>query len=126
MPALEITRSLLVNRGLSAVNRMEASFVAPGAGTEISNDNALGAFKKIVVDDAVAAVDHNLVGIITAFISPLELATFFINAKYEELGGSTGVLGATTSAVVATLNNVGFMRNFQRGVIYWHPNFGAH
>lgn len=126
MPALEITRSMLVNRGLSAINSMEASFVAPEAGMEISNDNALGAFKKIIVDDAVAAADHNLVGIFTAFTSPIELATFLINAKYDELGGSTGVLGGTSSAVAATLNNFGFMRSFQRGVIYWHPNVGAH
>src|SRR5712671_3119602 len=126
MPALEITRSMLVNRGLSAINSTEALFVAPDAGMEISNDNALGAFKKIIAGDAVAAVDHNLVGIITAFTSPLELATFLINAKYDELGGSAGVLGGTSSAVVATSNNAGFMRNFQRGVIYWHPNVGAH
>ena len=126
MPALEITRSMLVNRGLSAINSVEASFVAPDAGMEISNDNALGAFRKIIADDVLAAADHNLVGIFTAFTSPLELATYLINAKYDELGGSTGVLGGTTSAVVATSNNVGFMRNFQRGVIYWHPNVGAH
>ena len=56
MPALEITRSMLVNRGLSAINSVEASFVAPDAGVEISNDNALGAFKKFIAGDALAAV----------------------------------------------------------------------
>jgi hypothetical protein len=127
MPALEISQSMLVNRGLSAL--------AVGGGTlaEIADTSAspaladiLGSFKGIVANGTVAVTDPALIGTIVGFTSPLDLATFFINAKYAELGGAAGFLGTTTSAVVASATTVGFGRTFQNGAIYWHPNVGAH
>ena len=127
MPALEITRSMLVNHGLSAASATaHLAAVEPETENIISSDRSLDAFKKLVLQDSVRVVDHDFTNVLATFTTPLDLATWTINAKYNELGGAGGVLGATTTAVVATSNNAGFMRSFQHGVIYWHANFGAH
>lgn len=126
MPAPEITRSMLVNHGLNAA-LARANLAIPEAEPEtiVSSDRSLDAFRKLVLQDSIL-VDHEFSSAIAGFSTPLDLATWLISAKYEELGGAGGVLGATTTAVAATSNNVGFMRSFQHGVICWHPNFGAH
>lgn len=122
MPALEVSRSMLVNQGLSAL--------APGAdiasAAELPHADIVGSFTRFVVDNRISAADQDFVGIITASTSPLDLATVFINAKYAELGGVSGLLGTTMSAVIVALNSAGFVRKFQHGAIYWHPNVGAH
>jgi LGFP repeat-containing protein len=127
MPALEISQSMLVNQGLSALAASGGALAAIGdipASPALSD--IVGSFKGIVADGTVAVTDPALIGTIVGFTSPLDLATFFINAKYAELGGAGGFLGTTTSAVVPSASTVGFGRTFQNGAIYWHPNVGAH
>lgn len=58
--------------------------------------------------------------------TPLDLATQSINGKYANLGGAGSTLGATTTAVTAAASGAGFVRNFQKGAIVWHPLEGAH
>ena len=124
MAALEISRSMLVNHGLSASPALAEAFADTGSAAPAVTD-IVGSFRKIVAD-SLTVTDQDLVKSIVAFASPLELATFFINAKYAELGGSAGVLGSTVSAVVATAGGVGFVRTFQHGAIYWRAEVGAH
>lgn len=93
---------------------------------------------EVPVVDAIARVldlvgdvqiDDNLQGRIRTlplFRTPLEVATFFINAKYDQLGGAAGFLGSTATAVSACPDRVGFYRHFQNGSIYWLPSTGAH
>lgn len=126
MPAINISQSMLVNQGLSAR-------LALGGASEALTDPAgppvadvVGSFKGIIADPGVSVADRNLSGIIAAITSPLDLATYFINAKYAELGSADGLLGRTVSAVAATANHTGFVRTFQNGSIYWHPQVGAH
>jgi hypothetical protein len=125
MPTLEISRSILVNQGLTAGVPGFDVITRPAAAEPASAD-VLGSFKSLVVNDRAFTVDPGLIDTITALKSPLELATFFINAKYAEVGGAGGFLGTTVSAVIATPNGAGFVRTFQHGAIYWHPNTGAH
>jgi hypothetical protein len=124
MPSLEIDRSMLVNRGLSVNPALAATF-ADNDAADIATD-IVGTFKKIVTDVTVAVKDPELLQSIGAFASPLDVATYFINAKYAELGGPGGILGNTLSAVVPTSKGAGYMRSFQKGVIYWHAQVGAH
>jgi hypothetical protein len=117
---------MLVNYGLSAASATaNLAVLEPETESIVSSDQSLDAFKKLLLQDSVV-VDHDFSSVIAGFATPLDLATWLIGAKYDELGGAGGILGATITAVVATLNNAGFMRSFQGGVIYWHPNFGAH
>src|ERR1051326_6418144 len=123
MPALEINQSVLVNRGLSTIpDFVEAS---PELNAARVTD-VVTSFKQFLTDTAVTVVDPILITTIGTFNTPVELATYFINAKYTELGGASGFLGTTLTAVVATANGAGFMRTFQHGTIYWHPQVGAH
>jgi uncharacterized protein with LGFP repeats len=48
-----------------------------------------------------------------------------IRAKWHELGRETGALGYPVSDESAATNG-GRFNNFQFGMIYWHPKFGAH
>ena len=108
MPALEISQSMLVNRGLSALAASGGALAAiddTPAAPALSD--IVGSFKGIVASATVAVTDPGLIGIIAAFTSPLDLATFFINAKYAELGGAGGFLGTTTSAVRTIARRVG-------------------
>jgi hypothetical protein len=122
MSTPEITRSMLVNQGLSARLPFDLAQMADDSAPA----DVVGSFKQIVGDRQLSVVDQELVASIAAITSPLDLATYFINAKYAELGGTGGSLGTTTSAVSATAKGAGFMRAFQRGAIYWQPQIGAH
>jgi hypothetical protein len=122
MSALEVSRSMLINQGLSlSIERnaaLELAEVAPAA-------DVVGSFKRLVNDESVLVADREFVSHLAAFNSPLELATFFINAKYNDVGGAGGLLGRTAGAVSAASGD-GYMRVFQNGVIYWHARTGAH
>lgn len=123
MPAVEINRSMLVNLGLSA--HPDLTQIVDGQTDEGAAPDVVESFKRLVAADVLAA-DRDLVATVTAFTSPLELATYFITAKYNELGGAGGMLGTTTSAVNATANGAGFVRTFQHGAVYFHAQVGAH
>lgn len=49
-----------------------------------------------------------------------------IDAKYGQLGGSAGFLGAATTPELPTPDGRGRFRHFQHGSIYWTPWTGAH
>jgi uncharacterized protein with LGFP repeats len=114
---------MLVNHGLSAIPDM-ARAADNGDGAQSTPTDVVESFKRLVATDVIA--DRDLVATVVAFSSPLDLATYFINAKYSDLGGASGSLGSTTSAVVATSTGTGFVRTFQHGAIYFHAQVGAH
>lgn len=116
MPVLELSQSLLVNQGLS----LRPDLV------EAADGDVVASFKHVVGATDMAITDQSLVATIEAVTSPLDLATYFINAKFGELGGAGGFLGTTTTAVAPVLATDGFVRTFQYGAIYWHPQVGAH
>jgi LGFP repeat-containing protein len=123
MSAVEISRSMLVNQGLSARAALVAMPFELNDVTAPAGSDVVSSFKQLLTDDATR-VDRELVNAVFELASPLDLATFFINAKYGELGGVSGLLGKTQGAVVA--RGAGFMRAFQNGLILWHAQFGAH
>jgi hypothetical protein len=47
-----------------------------------------------------------------------------ILAKWESLGGDTGVLGSPTEGIRPTADGLGLVGLFQGGAIYWHPDTG--
>lgn len=49
-----------------------------------------------------------------------------IDAKYVELGGSSGFLGNPTTDEQTCPDGVGHFRHYEHGSIYWHPNTNAH
>nr|WP_298830182.1 hypothetical protein [uncultured Planococcus sp.] len=49
-----------------------------------------------------------------------------IRGRWAALGWEKGPLGYPVSAETPTFDNVGRMQRFQRGVISWHPETGAH
>ena len=49
-----------------------------------------------------------------------------IEAKYGELGGASGLLGAALDQVRETFDGDGRYRAYENGFIYWHPSTGAH
>ncbi|CAN5671818.1 hypothetical protein BH11PSE13_BH11PSE13_35540 [soil metagenome] len=126
MPALQISQSLLVNEGLSFQLAPDLKLAAVNDDATLASDDVLDSFKKIAIDSRFSVVDTGFAEIVATFTSPLELATFFINAKYTELGAAAGILGATASAVTAVAGTAGFSRQFQRGTIHWHAQVGAH
>ena len=76
--------------------------------------------------DENLAVFDNFASIIGAVTDPAGIAAAFINAKYGELGGASGFLGATTTAVNPCPDGTGYFRHFHNGSIYYHPWTGAH
>ena len=65
--------------------------------------------------------------LLATFRTPLEAATHYITAKYDALGGVSGILGATDGAISPCPDGNGFFRHFwNNGSIYWTPSTGAH
>src|SRR5215469_7656263 len=78
MPALEITRTMLVNQGLSAASASaNLAVLEPETQTIVPGDKSLDAFKKFVVQDSLL-VDQNFSSVIAGFTTPLDLATWLI------------------------------------------------
>jgi hypothetical protein len=111
----------LMDRGLSPAAPVELDDWQPPAG-----ETVVSAFKKAA---AMAHADGRLTDLVAALDivrDPAALATLMISRKYAELGGAGGVLGSTVASVTPCPDGKGFFRNFQHGVIYWHPALGAH
>lgn len=127
MPTVQLSQAMLLDQGLSArppvVGSMQAIGSLPAA--PLSTD-IVGSFKQLIAGDQVSIIDPGLISVISTASNPIDLATYFINAKYTALGGASGFLGATTTAVTATPGGAGYVRRFQNGAIYWHPQAGAH
>src|SRR4051794_13885219 len=59
--------------------------------------------------------------------APLEAATNSINAKYDELGGPSGILGGPATDITICPDGRGYFRHFLHNAsIYWSPETGAH
>jgi hypothetical protein len=141
MPTTAISRATLLDQGLSSPLLLTNTSVAStlvssativtsaatsGVAPVMLDSDILGSYKSLLSDNAFAILDPGLISVIGTAKTPLELATYFINGKYGDLGGASGMLGSTTTAVIATAGGAGFVRQFQNGAIYWHPLVGAH
>ena len=128
MPTVQLSQAMLLDQGLSARPLLASSMLqATSAPSSVAaNIDIVGSFKQLIAGDQIAVLDPGLISVITTASNPIDLATYFINAKYTALGGASGFLGATTTAVTATPGGAGFVRRFQNGAIYWHPQAGAH
>ncbi|WP_029146640.1 hypothetical protein [Methylophilus sp. 5] len=49
-----------------------------------------------------------------------------IEQKYQALGGEQGLLGRAVSSEQATPSGLGSFQDFEHGMIFYHPDFGAH
>lgn len=48
-----------------------------------------------------------------------------IDARYLELGGASGILGAAKAPEQSNSDGSGKFRHFKNGSIYWHPLTGV-
>lgn len=69
-----------------------------------------------------------LISVCSLLISNLSYASpqSEINAKYQSLGGASGMLGSPVTGLGSTPDGVGHYVHYQFGSIYWHPSTGAH
>ncbi|MBW4616797.1 MAG: hypothetical protein KME21_26825 [Desmonostoc vinosum HA7617-LM4] len=68
----------------------------------------------------------NISEITVAPLPPFQIASNEIKAKYNQLGGETGLLGKATTDLQNCPDAIGFFIHFQGGSIYWSPSTGAH
>ena len=129
MPEQIRTARELLDRGLTNVSPTARAF---DLSVDVMDEPALTAGPALVtaIKDVAVAVDRGqLGGLIDDLVvagSDQAIANAVISAKYQELGGTSGVLGSTSGGVSPCPDGVGWFRHFQRGSIYWHPNTGAH
>ena len=128
MPTLAVSKFTMADAldgGLS--NRAVASSLArPTVDADLSDKDMLAAYKKINVKAVAGLKPGRYSDLFLEFKTPLELATAYIEAKYQALGGTGGFLKAATTAVTVCPDGKGFFRHFAGGSIYWHPYTGAH
>ncbi|HEY7131410.1 MAG TPA: hypothetical protein VH440_04110, partial [Candidatus Limnocylindrales bacterium] len=89
-------------------------------------DDEGAAFKAIAAKAKASDVLVDLSSVIIGVGGDDHLAAYLIDAKYQALGGASGILGATTTAVAATPNGAGWFREYQHGAIYFAFATGAH
>ncbi len=118
-----LTSEDLLNRGLP---QAAVATATDGLTSTFSGSAMLDALRKASLGLGSDAVSATLISTISAFRTPLEAATYFINTKYTSLGGATGFLGSPTTSVTASSDGEGFFRHFNGGSIYWHIAVGAH
>src|SRR5690349_6148513 len=123
MPTVQLSGAMLLDQGLSARPLLASSLLQATSGppTAAIDTDIVGSFKQLIAGNQISTLDPGLISVITTASNPIDLATYFIGAKYNALGGAAGSLGATTTAVIATPGGAGFVRRFQNGAIYWHP-----
>jgi LGFP repeat len=128
MPTLAVSKFTMADAldgGLS--NRAVASSLAkPTMDVDLSDKEMLAAYKKINVKAVAGLKPGRYSDLFLEFKTPLELATAYIEAKYQSLGGAGGFLKAATTAVTVCPDGKGYYRHFQGGSIYWHAYTGAH
>ena len=128
MPTLAVSKFTMADAldgGLS--NRAVASSLArPTMDADLSDKEVLAAYKKINVKAVAGLKPGRYSDLFLEFKTPLELATAYIEAKYQALGGTGGFLKAATTAVTVCPDGKGYYRHFQGGSIYWHAYTGAH
>jgi LGFP repeat len=57
------------------------------------------------------------------FLKGIEMTP--IQKKYQELGGESSFLGISTSIEISAPNGIGIYQEFQHGMIYYSPDYGA-
>jgi hypothetical protein len=124
MPNPTFTIADVVDRGL--FHPAAAKAVTVEESSELDSAATVAAFRKAASRATVGKQFAGLAGAVLKFKNPLELATGFINAKHQALGGNAGFLGAPTTPVTVCPDGKGYFRHFKGGSIYWHPWAGAH
>ena len=121
MPSFTVTD--ILDRGITAVPDVLTALPDVGVATRADIDGLVkSAFSKASAKDFdIAVLDPIIVA-----VDPLARATAVISAKYADLGGAGGVLGATSGAVAGCQDGFGYYRHFRNGSIFWHPAAGAH
>jgi hypothetical protein len=77
------------------------------------------------LDGSIYPVQHSMLSVgDRAIIS--EMYPTAIHVKWVELHRVAGPLGSPTSEELLTFDGVGRYKTFERGVISWHPETGAH
>lgn len=123
MPSASFTVADILDRGIAAVPDVLTTLPDEGFATRADVD---GIVKSAFSKASAKAFDRDLLDGIIVAVDPLARATAVISAKYAELGGAGGVLGATSGAVADCVDGFGFYRHFRNGSIFWHPAAGAH
>ena len=128
MAITSLTLVDLIDRGLPAtIDNLELSLNDSAPDSELLvGDRVVTAFKAAAKRVEITPGLAELIGGLELLKTPLQMATYFINAKYNALGGAGGFLGSTTTAVTICPDGQGYFRHFQNGSIYWHPRTGAH
>ena len=125
LAASKFTLADVMDGGLS--NRAVAStLIRPTAELELDDAAVMATYKKINTKALVGLKADRFSDLLLKSKTPLELATAYIEAKYQALGGAGGFLKAATTAVTVCPDGRGYYRHFQGGSIYWHPYTGAH
>lgn len=123
MPSASFTVADILDRGIAAVPDVFTSLPDEGVATRADVD---GIVRSAFSEASPKAFDRDLLDGIIVALDPLARATAVISAKYAELGGAGGILGATSGAVADCMDGFGFYRHFRNGSIFWHPAAGAH
>lgn len=124
MPTTNVSIADLLNQGLSHPALTQTLALAPNV---VPDDTKLvAAFRKAGTQVVVSPKLEALLGSLITVQTPLDLATRFIEAKYQALGGPTGFLGKATTAVTVCPDGKGYYRHHAGGSIYWHYATGAH
>ena len=125
MPELAVNKTLLMNHGLGF------GAFTPGLGLpELDADKLAAdpvlAFKDVLAKNPLGDEGGGMVEAVAAANASIDLASFFITEKFNELGGASGPLGTTIGAILPAKNKNGFVRPFKDGLITWHPDVGVH
>lgn len=62
----------------------------------------------------------------STILAPFEMARQAIDAKYAQLGGAAGFMGAAVSDIQSSTDGVGYYVQYQGGTIYYSPDSDAH
>lgn len=124
MPVTRVSIADLLDQGLSHPALTPTLTLAPDV---VPDDTKLvAAFRKAGTQVVVSPKLEALLGSLVTVQTPLQLATSFIEAKYQALGGVAGFLGKATTAVTVCPDGKGYYRHHAGGSIYWHYATGAH
>src|SRR5690349_9687561 len=119
MPSVSFTVHDVLDRGITAVPDVLTALPDTAVARRADVDGLVkSAFQQAKDKGIDLAFDPGLlVGILDA-LDPLSRATAVISAKYAELGGAGGVLGATSGAVAECADGFGYYRHFRNGSIF--------
>jgi hypothetical protein len=117
----------LLDRGLGAAGDEPGLVVPARASVEGDGGEEMAGRLRDLVGGAERSPDlAGFFDAVSAASDPQSTASAFIEAKYTALGGPSGLLGSSATAVTSCPDGIGFFRHFRGGSIYWRPETGAH